>query len=76
MELSKRSCVRALVLFQELDDFLDRVLLELIMDQVKVLHPVVPESNLLHRSRVISRLERCLRILFEHILDLSSPCVD
>jgi len=46
------------------------------MNQVKVSLSVFPECKFSQRPRIISRLESHLRILLEHIFDLSSPCVD
>jgi len=46
------------------------------MNEIKVLHPVIPELNFLCRTRVVSRLESGLRILFKYVLDLPCPSVD
>lgn len=46
------------------------------MNEIKVLHSVVPKLYLFSRPRIVSRLESCLWILLKHVFDLSSPCVD
>ena len=72
-EVCRRGSVSRLVLFKELDHFLDPVALELLMNRVQIISLVLPEVDLSVRTWVVSRLQGGLRVLLQHVLDLAGP---
>jgi len=76
LKLAERSSHGGLVLFKELEHLLDALLVKLLTDGVEVGGLVLPEGELSERIGVVTVLQRGLRVLLEHILDLLGPVND
>ncbi len=73
LEFGEGSGVGALVLLEELEDFLYALGVELQTDRVEVLRFVTPELDFGLGQRVVAVLERAFGVLLQHVLDLLLP---
>jgi hypothetical protein len=73
LELAERSGVGALVLFKELEDFLDALRVKLLADGIQVLGLVAPELKFGQGVGVATGLKGILRVLFKDIFNLLLP---
>lgn len=73
LEFGEGSGVGALVLLEELEDFLYALGVELQTDRVEVLRFVAPELDFGLGQRVVAVLERAFGVLLQHVLDLLLP---
>lgn len=73
LEFREGSGVGALVLLEELEDFLYALGVELQTDRVEVLRFVAPELDFGLGQRVVAVLERAFGVLLQHVLDLLLP---
>ena len=73
LEFGEGSGVGALVLLEELEDFLYALGVELQTDRVEVFRFVAPELDFGLGQRVVAVLERAFGVLLQHVLDLFLP---
>jgi hypothetical protein len=73
LELGEGGGVGALILLEELKNFLDALGVELQADRVQVLGLVSPELNLGLGQRVVAVLKGALGVLLQHVLYLLLP---
>jgi hypothetical protein len=73
LQLREGRCVGGLVLFEELQHFLDALGVELVADRVQVLTLVSPEVELCNGVGMHATFENVLGVLLEDVPDLTTP---